>query len=306
MIRHPLLLLSAVTALSAASPGGAIVANVRDFGALGDGTTDDSAAISRAIANASHGGVVYFPPGQYGIGPAPVVLTGHAIELRGAGAHARSCTSAGSSLLALSNSNSTVLDIRTCSECIVAGFLIGHAAAHTAAVASSHAVAPSHTDAALCASANAMRYRPRGRGARRRRPYQPNKPAPSPPTTRAYADAAALPTTGSAIVVRSSFVVELSDLWISNVWTGVSMVEQANSVTILDTLLSDVYGPFGFYAGGGGSGNHTRVDILQMSRITTNNDDPRANTSCVWLDIGSGTNTVRLDNVRVGGSEMLH
>lgn len=303
MIRHPLLLLSAL-ALSAASPGGAIVANVRDFGALGDGTTDDSAAISRAIANATqHGGVVYFPPGQYGIGPAPVVLTGHAIELRGAGAHARSCTSAGSSLLALSASNSTVLDIRTCSECKVAGFLIGHAAAHTAAVASSHEVAPSHTDATLCASANAMRYRPRGRGARRR-PYQQNKKPPSP--IRVYADAAALPTTGSAVVVRSSFVVELSDLWISNVWTGVSMVEQANSVTILDTLLTDVYGPFGFYAGGGGSGNHTRVDILQMSRITTNNGDPRANTSCVWLDIGSGTNTVRLDNVRVGGSELPH
>ena len=40
-----------------------------------------------------------------------------------------------------------------------------------------------------------------------------------------------------------------------------------------------------------------RVDILQITRITTNNNDPRANNQCVWIDIGAGTNTVRLDNV---------
>ena len=44
--------------------------NVRDFGATGDGNTDDTAAIQRAIDNlpaqGDHGaGIVYFPPGFY-------------------------------------------------------------------------------------------------------------------------------------------------------------------------------------------------------------------------------------------------
>jgi polygalacturonase len=37
--------------------------NVLDFGAKGDGTTDDSAAIQAAIAAATYG--VYFPQGNY-------------------------------------------------------------------------------------------------------------------------------------------------------------------------------------------------------------------------------------------------
>ena len=43
------------------------VFNVKEFGARGDGTTDDTAAIQRAIdaAQASGGGLVYVPPGRY-------------------------------------------------------------------------------------------------------------------------------------------------------------------------------------------------------------------------------------------------
>lgn len=41
-------------------------ANVKDFGAIGDGTTDDTAAIVAAIASVStQGGTVYFPVGKY-------------------------------------------------------------------------------------------------------------------------------------------------------------------------------------------------------------------------------------------------
>ncbi|HEY0266979.1 MAG TPA: glycosyl hydrolase family 28-related protein, partial [Rhizomicrobium sp.] len=41
--------------------------NVRDFGARGDGTTDDRAAINAALtaASAAGGGTVYFPAGTY-------------------------------------------------------------------------------------------------------------------------------------------------------------------------------------------------------------------------------------------------
>src|SRR5512146_391886 len=41
--------------------------NVRDFGAVGDGTTSDNAAITKAIkaCNANGGGTVLFPAGKY-------------------------------------------------------------------------------------------------------------------------------------------------------------------------------------------------------------------------------------------------
>lgn len=42
------------------------VFNVKDFGAVGDGKTDDSAAIKTAIQAAHEaGGTVYFPEGRY-------------------------------------------------------------------------------------------------------------------------------------------------------------------------------------------------------------------------------------------------
>ena len=47
----------------ASTPG---VADVREFGAKGDGRTDDTAAIRKAVGSlGEQGGVVYFPPGQY-------------------------------------------------------------------------------------------------------------------------------------------------------------------------------------------------------------------------------------------------
>lgn len=66
------------------------VANVKDFGAIGDGITDDTAAIQNAIniVNINGGGTVFFPPGVYGIngenGPFSVFNPSHGggIELK--------------------------------------------------------------------------------------------------------------------------------------------------------------------------------------------------------------------------------
>ena len=41
------------------------VANVKNFGAVGDGVTDDSASIQKALDNVKNGGTVYFPKGIY-------------------------------------------------------------------------------------------------------------------------------------------------------------------------------------------------------------------------------------------------
>ena len=49
------------------------VREVRQFGAKGDGTGDDTEAVKKAIASLPrYGGVLYFPPG---IAPAPTPST---------------------------------------------------------------------------------------------------------------------------------------------------------------------------------------------------------------------------------------
>ncbi|KDN85078.1 glycosyl hydrolase family 28-related protein [Kitasatospora cheerisanensis] len=50
--------------------------NVKQYGALGDGNTDDWNAITAAIAACPPGGVVYFPAGQYVVGKT-VAVPGH-------------------------------------------------------------------------------------------------------------------------------------------------------------------------------------------------------------------------------------
>lgn len=57
------------------SSGGGYATRVTDYGAAGDGTTDDSAAIQAAIDSCGiAGGVVFFPPGTYFIDADPILL----------------------------------------------------------------------------------------------------------------------------------------------------------------------------------------------------------------------------------------
>lgn len=71
---------------SAAEPqpgdGSMTATNVRDYGATGDGTTDDTAAIQRAVeaCRARGGGLVYLPTGRYAI---TGIQLGNAIDLVG-------------------------------------------------------------------------------------------------------------------------------------------------------------------------------------------------------------------------------
>ncbi len=59
--------LAAPHATSASSPSKTGFLNIRDFGAVGDGSTIDTPAVNRAIdsASSSGGGTVYFPAGTY-------------------------------------------------------------------------------------------------------------------------------------------------------------------------------------------------------------------------------------------------
>lgn len=61
------------------------VFNVRDYGAAGDGTTDDQAAITSATASAmeSGGGTVYFPQGAFA--HSDILVFGSNITVKGAG-----------------------------------------------------------------------------------------------------------------------------------------------------------------------------------------------------------------------------
>lgn len=119
----------------------------------------------------------------------------------------------------------------------------------------------------------------------------------------------------------------MSQTWIASTWVALRLGQFANTFTLLDSQISDVFGPAAVLSGGLPAGN--RVDILMMSRITMNQGHPSANATVVWIDIGTfdpeqlatrcsvpgiiadthryatihlshpgaGTNTVRLDNV---------
>ncbi|HEX2558583.1 glycosyl hydrolase family 28-related protein, partial [Phenylobacterium sp.] len=58
--------------------------NVKDYGAVGNGVANDRAAIQAAVdaAHAAGGGVVYLPPGVYGIANGGLNKTNAGIQLK--------------------------------------------------------------------------------------------------------------------------------------------------------------------------------------------------------------------------------
>jgi len=59
------------------------IVSVKDFGAKGDGVSDDTAAIQAAINSLPNGGIVYMPPGDYKVSATLLVHNG--ITLQGSG-----------------------------------------------------------------------------------------------------------------------------------------------------------------------------------------------------------------------------
>lgn len=65
-IAFNLIILIMSLAISCESHASASWLNVKNYGAVGDGSTNDIAAINSALAALpARGGVVYFPPGRY-------------------------------------------------------------------------------------------------------------------------------------------------------------------------------------------------------------------------------------------------
>ena len=58
--------------------------NIKQYGAVGDGSNDDTSAINNAIAAAAGGGYVYFPPGIYNT-TGSIIINNDNIVLKGAG-----------------------------------------------------------------------------------------------------------------------------------------------------------------------------------------------------------------------------
>jgi len=77
-----------------------------DYGAVGDGVTDDTAAVAAAIDDAGTGGIVYFPPGTYVL--ANLTVTAASFTLMGCGPSVSILKATGTTLLNLTSATTNV------------------------------------------------------------------------------------------------------------------------------------------------------------------------------------------------------
>jgi hypothetical protein len=95
------------TAIGVAAAVAGLV-NVKDYGAAGDGTADDTAEIAAAITAAPSGGEVYFPPGTYKI--SSELTVGKPLRLYGAGLSSVLKLSAKASFFGLSSVSNVIIE----------------------------------------------------------------------------------------------------------------------------------------------------------------------------------------------------
>jgi len=102
--------------------------SVKDFGAVGDGVTDDTAAIQAAATSLTNGGILFFPPGTYKITTAITMQDKTEVHGSGIGATLIQSTAANTSgafLSSAGNLNSNVVS-RTYFGCFNLSIDLGH------------------------------------------------------------------------------------------------------------------------------------------------------------------------------------
>lgn len=106
------------------------ILNVKDYGAVGDGAADDTAAIQSAInAVGGQGGVVFIPPGDYRITSEITVAQGMMIVGPGTG-HA--ATGAGAPTLRVSDATTNIFNVTTAQGVVFRDLAFGSVVTRTA------------------------------------------------------------------------------------------------------------------------------------------------------------------------------
>ena len=256
----------------------------------GDGVSDDGAALDRALLNLTQGGMLFFPPGAYALSRPLVVSSMYAVRIVGSGAAPPGCHTAGTTLVA-TTANSSLIVLDKCTFCSVE-----HMSLTQAWPAATYTEGCRSASFAVCAKSRQSYAIAMQRGRRRHHGQQQSNPTPPQPVLPKEPDGVSPcfasqypPTSGAAILVSGSFQTTLTSLWISQVWIALKLNQRANTITLLDSQISDVYGPAAVLCAGVGDGDGGRVDILQISRLTTNQINPAANKGVVWVDIAAGT-----------------
>lgn len=91
-----------------------LVVSVKDYGALGNGVTDDLSAINAAIAKVNQdGGILYFPPGTFKVSNTLTAITRAGVKITGSGKESTviASSSATANVLVINNYNVSVEDI---------------------------------------------------------------------------------------------------------------------------------------------------------------------------------------------------
>ena len=130
---------------TAVQPGDLVV-NVRDFGAVGDGVADDTAAIQAAIAAMVPGSTIYFPQGRY-MTDGGHIISQPSTTVLGASGRAQTYNSS-AQLYLRNNANAHMLTIAANQVTVRSLSLYGNANNQSGAVGTSHGLVTPNTSGA--------------------------------------------------------------------------------------------------------------------------------------------------------------